>query len=352
MEESSAQPARADARLFYDAFKASPIGIALDNMEGRPLFVNPALCTMLGFSEEEICRKHCVEFSPPEDAAKDWALFEQLRSGSRKHYSLEKRFFRRDGSLFPGRLNIFLLNHRPYPVVVAMVEELVTKESAQEQVSQSQADLQKLAGHLIQQQEEERTAFAYELRDSVDRLMLLSATLARLQQELPQSADEVKQTIDESRQQLLNFSNEIYSLSHRLHSWKLEFLGLTKAAAGLCTELADREKVEIDFASSGVPEGLSKEISRSLFRFLQEALLVAMKNSVSRKFQVSLSVEAGEIHEVVRDEGAAFSPQRIMTEDALTFAGMKERLRLVDGEVSIESRLQATAIHARAPLHP
>jgi PAS domain S-box-containing protein len=88
-----------DNQLFRDAFNASPIGIAVETLDGMPLFVNPALCSMLGFSEEELCGKHCVQFSPPGDAEKDWALFEQLRAGSINHYQLEKRYLRRDGSL-------------------------------------------------------------------------------------------------------------------------------------------------------------------------------------------------------------------------------------------------------------
>src|SRR5436305_2577462 len=101
-EYSERQAAGADYELFYDAFNASPIGIAVEDAEGRPLYVNPALCSMLGFSEEEMRKKRCVEFSPPEDAQRDWALFQQLRTGSIDHYSLEKRFFRRDGSLIWG----------------------------------------------------------------------------------------------------------------------------------------------------------------------------------------------------------------------------------------------------------
>jgi len=66
------------------------LGVALEDMQGEPLFVNPALCSFLGLSPEEICSKHCVEFSPPEEAARDWALFEQLRSGSRDRYQIEK----------------------------------------------------------------------------------------------------------------------------------------------------------------------------------------------------------------------------------------------------------------------
>ena len=132
MEESTAHPARLETQLFYDAFKASPIGIAVENLEGQPLFVNPVLCSMLGFTEEEMCSKYRVECSPPEDAKKDWALFEQLRAGSIDHYQIEKRFFRRDGSLIWGRLSISLLNSRPSPLVLAMVEDITEKKRAEE----------------------------------------------------------------------------------------------------------------------------------------------------------------------------------------------------------------------------
>jgi len=132
MEEGKKQTITLDNQLFYDAFVASPIGIAVEDLEGRPLFVNPALCTMLGFSEEEMRKKHCVEFSPPEDAEKDWAYFEQLRAGSIDRYQLDKRFFRRDGSLIWGRLSISLLNNRPSSLVVAMVEDISERRTTQE----------------------------------------------------------------------------------------------------------------------------------------------------------------------------------------------------------------------------
>src|SRR5437773_10271626 len=121
-----------DTELFRDIFTASPIGIAVENLEGQPLFVNPALCSMLGFSEEEMLNKHCFQFSPPEDAGKDWALFQQLRAGSIDHYQLEKRYFRRDGSLVWGSLSISLLKSSPSPLVLAMVEDITDKKKAEE----------------------------------------------------------------------------------------------------------------------------------------------------------------------------------------------------------------------------
>src|SRR6201997_2289889 len=127
-----AQTRTPDTQLFRDVFNASPIGIAVENLEGRPLFVNPAFCSFLGFSEEELRNRHCVDFSPPEDAQKDWALFQQLKAGSIDHYQLDKRYFRRDGSLVWGSLSISLLKSRPSPLVIAMVEDITDKKRAEE----------------------------------------------------------------------------------------------------------------------------------------------------------------------------------------------------------------------------
>jgi len=127
-----------DTQLFHDVFNASPIGIAVEDLDGTPLFVNPALCSMLGFSDEELRGKHCLQFSPHDDAAKDSALLQKLRQGSIDHYQLEKRYFRRDGSLFWGHLSRSLLSHRLSPLVLAMVEDITEKKAGEEAMRESE----------------------------------------------------------------------------------------------------------------------------------------------------------------------------------------------------------------------
>ena len=121
-----------DNQLFRDVFNASPIGIAVENLDGQLLFVNRSFCSFLGFSEDELLRKHRVDFSPAEDALKDWALFQQLRGGSIDQYQLEKRYFRRDGSLVWGRLSISLLKSHPSPLILAMIEDITHAKLAEE----------------------------------------------------------------------------------------------------------------------------------------------------------------------------------------------------------------------------
>jgi PAS domain S-box-containing protein len=141
MRESTPTTPIPDIQLFREAFNASPIGIAVENFDGQPLFMNPAFCSFLGFSEEELRNKHCVDFSPTEDAEKDWAFFQQLRAGSIDHYQLEKRYFRRDGSLVWGSLSISLFKSSPSPLVLAMVEDITDKKRAEEERRESEERL-------------------------------------------------------------------------------------------------------------------------------------------------------------------------------------------------------------------
>jgi len=130
-----------DAHLLKKFFSTSPIGIVVEDIDGTPLFVNPAFCSFLCFSEEELRRKHCVDFSPPEDAKKDWVLFQQLQAGSIDHYQLEKRYFRSDGSLVWGRLSISSLRDFSVPLVLAQVEDITDKKQAEEAVHASEERL-------------------------------------------------------------------------------------------------------------------------------------------------------------------------------------------------------------------
>ncbi len=350
MEEGKVRGAGPDQALFLSAFKASPIGIALEDLEGRPLFANPALCSMLGFSEEEMRSKHCVEFSPPEDAKKDWALFEQLLAGSIDHYQLEKRFFRRDGSVIWGRLSISLLGSGTSRLVFAMVEDLGERKTAKDELLLSETRDEKLGGRLIQAQEAERARIVRELHRYIDSLKVLAIDLDYYGQNPPESVAEARQQFREARQQVTDVISDIRALWHNLHSSELEHLGLMAAAAKFCKDLSISHKVKIDFHCEGIPKGLPMEIALCLYRVLQEALQNATQHSSSRNFDVSLRGESNEIRLNVRDWGIGFDPAEAVKKHGVGLARMQEHLKLVDGKLLIESQTkQGATIHARVP---
>ena len=205
---------------------------------------------------------------------------------------------------------------------------------------------------LIRAQEEERTRLARELHDDINqRLALLAVNLEGLKQDLPSSAIELRWDMEAARRQIEELGSDVQALSHRLHSSRLELLGLSGAAASLCREISDRQKVKIEFRSENVPKDLSAERSLCLFRVLQEALQNAIKHSGSRNLEVSLTGRTSEIELTVFDSGIGFDPEEAMKGRGLGLTSIRERLKLVNGILSIDSQPQrGTTIHAHVPL--
>ena len=144
----------------------------------------------------------------------------------------------------------------------------------------AQQALEQVSGQLIEAQEKERTRIARELHDDIcQRLALLSMELDQVDrspQRLPTAA---KDNLKEVQKHCAEIAVDVQSLSHQLHSSKLDLLGIAAAIKGFCKEVSKQHKVEIQFAESNVPGDLPRDISLCLFRVCQEALHNAVKYS-------------------------------------------------------------------------
>jgi PAS domain S-box-containing protein len=131
-------------QLFRYLFEQASLRIAVEDLEGKILRANPALCSMLGYTEQELCPMSCSEFANPEDSQDDWALFQQLHAGVIDHYSLEKRYIKKDGDRIWGRLNVSLLKagDGASPLVFAFVEEITERRRAEGERKSAEAALQ------------------------------------------------------------------------------------------------------------------------------------------------------------------------------------------------------------------
>jgi PAS domain S-box-containing protein len=203
---------------------------------------------------------------------------------------------------------------------------------------------------LIEAHEEERTWIARELHDDINqRIALLAIQLDQLDNHPSNSGVEVPD-IRKIRQQLSDLGEDIQALSHRLHSSKLEYLGIVSAASGFCKELSEQQKVEINFSHSGIPHSVPKEISLCLFRVLQEALTNAVKHSGERHFRVELHGTSSEIQLTVSDLGVGFDQQVAVDRCGIGLVSMRERLQLVGGEFFVNSKPGGgTTIRALVP---
>jgi PAS domain S-box-containing protein len=212
--------------------------------------------------------------------------------------------------------------------------------------------LSSVSRRLIEAQEEERRFIARELHDDMSqRVALLAIEIQRLEEALPISSPALRSQTAEISRHTLEISKEVQSLSHRLHSSKLELLGVAAAMKSFCNELSAQQKVDISFAHSDVPQSLPPDISLCLFRVLQEALRNAVKYSGVRHVEANLQGVQGAILLTVRDSGVGFNVEEAMKDHGIGLISMRERVSLVRGAFSITSKPMAgTEINVRIPL--
>src|ERR1700745_1291672 len=204
---------------------------------------------------------------------------------------------------------------------------------------------------LFDAQEQERMRIARELHDDfAQRLALVAVELDQLHQELP-SPPEIRSRMRELQRQTSAIATDIQTLSHELHSAKLEYLGIAAAMRGFCKEFGKQQKAEIDFKTHDLPSPLSPDISLCLFRVLQEALHNWAKHSGVRHVEVELSGTSDEIHLMVNDSGVGFDSEAVKASGGLGLLSMEGGGKILKGTFSVESEPEGgTTIHARVPL--
>ncbi len=332
-------------KLWRYLFEEASLGIAVEDTEGKLLLTNRAFSSMLGYSKEELSHMHCAQFGHPEDSQDDWALFQKLRTGAIDRYSLEKRYVKRDGTKIWGRLNVSILRSSGGPsLVFAMVEEITKRKQTEEELS-------RMTRRLLETQEQERARIARDLHDDFNqRLAMLAIGIEQLREDLPNASAGVLRRLDQLRKQTLEMSEDVQVLAHDLHPPKLDYLGVAAAMNSFCKEFAERQNLKIEFSDEGLTT-VPGEVSLCLFRVLQEALHNALKHSGVRQFTVELRGAPDAVQLTVRDSGVGFDPDVMMQGSGLGLTSMKERLKLVGGIMSIDSRAnRGTTIQARVPL--
>ena len=229
---------------------------------------------------------------------------------------------------------------------VGMVVDITERKRAEAALSNARL-------RSIEAQERERTRIARELHDDIgQRLALLTMELDQLQSNANDLPAEVRDSLEQLANQVGEIAADTQSLSHELHSARLEYLGIDAAVKGFCREFSEKQHMEIDFKSHDVPASLPPDISLCLFRVLQEALHNSAKHSGTQSFVVSLWGTPDEICLSVRDSGAGFDSETVKEGHGIGLISMEERLALVNGTLYIDSHPNlGTTIYARVPLN-
>ena len=211
----------------------------------------------------------------------------------------------------------------------------------------TQDSLRSISGSLINAHEQERHRIARELHDDLGQGLALAQV--RLEGLIEESSESLKPGLTDLSSQLSAISTTAREVSHGLYPSQLEYLGLATAVKKLCDEMRRGRGLSIDFAIGNLPRELQPSVSLCLYRVVQEALHNIITHSQAKNVQLSLKADKGQIWLRIIDDGVGFDARR--TKPGLGLPGMRERVRLVNGTISIESKpMGGTTIHVRVPL--
>jgi PAS domain S-box-containing protein len=349
---------------FSKAFRESPLILTLTRAKDhRYIDVNDTFERITGWNRDEVIGRTPFDLAIWVDPSQRLDFVKRLLAGDTVR-NLEVRARMKDGKIRTISGSAVLIKIKDETCVLSLIADITGLKTAEEakRLAEQQAEeanrvaerLSSMARKLIQAHDDERASIAQELHNHIDRLAVVSMVLHRLRQNPPGSMAEGSQEIAKAIRQIEDLVSDIQTLSQRLHSSRLEYLGLAAAAAEFCKEFAHQKEVKVAFASGGIPEGLLKESSVCLFHILQEALQNASEHSASREFEVSLNTELDDIHLSVLDsEGIGFDPEEALEGSGFGLTIMRERLKIVGGGIWIESQAgRGTTIHARVPIKP
>ncbi len=209
------------------------------------------------------------------------------------------------------------------------VNELV--KSAQEK--------QQIGFKIIEAQEKERKRISREIHDgpaqSLANILIRSeiVDLAFRDGDTEQALTEMKSIRESIRQAL----REVRRIIYDLRPMALDDLGLFPTIKKHISSISEYNNIDIDLALHGDERRLDPHYEVAVFRIIQEGLQNAIKHAKASRIIVRLEIRDNLIALNIEDDGIGFDPENINKKDSYGLIGMKERVDLLDGELTIKS---------------
>jgi signal transduction histidine kinase len=215
-------------------------------------------------------------------------------------------------------------------------------------VSLSQRVARDTVRRVVEAQESERRRLALELHDETGQA--LTSILLGLKAIRAADGDEAAERAEaDVRALVVQALQDVRALAVELRPSALDDFGLVPALRRLAETFGERSGIETVVETS-VDRRLPTEIETTLYRMVQEALTNIIKHSGAEHVSIVVSSTDSSIAVTIDDDGSGFDTQNVRP-DALGLLGMRERLALVGGTLTLESSVDGgTTVAARVPI--
>lgn len=267
-------------------------------------------------------------------------------------YRGEFEMRRKDGTVFPTDHSVTYVEGAADPpgYAVSIIRDIGERKERKARLERSRRLLEKHAAHVTEARERERAEIAREVHDE------LGQTLTGLKFQLETLSDHAEGDPDaevaarKSLELLGSVLDRVRELSESLRPAHLDSVGLRRSLAQLVERWEETTGLEAEYRYRGPDEGLGEDRNIHVYRVLQEALTNVARHAEATR--VLVEVRGGEERWSlrVRDDGVGFSDARPDGPRGHGILGMRERARLLGGEVRIRGeRGEGTEVELVAP---
>ena len=152
----SSEDLRESETRFEATFEQAAVGIALVAPGGRWLRVNRKFCDIVGYSSEELLTKSFLELTHPDDLDNDLDLVRSMLARERNNYSLEKRYFRKDGCIVWANITVALVWKKDGvpDYFISVIEDIGARKDAEETLARNVDELRRFDRASVGREEE------------------------------------------------------------------------------------------------------------------------------------------------------------------------------------------------------
>ena len=263
------------------------------------------------------------------------------------------------GQLIESELRTQKMNEELKQVNKSLEETKVALLQATNEKYQQQINEQKIrSAYLIEGQEEERKRVALEIHDGLGQMLTaLKFGIEKISDAIPEQ-EQAKKNLEDLRNLVSQTITEARTISFNLMPAVLSDFGISSALKLLTAQVASGADINVTFNTNWNGKRLARNLEIGLYRVSQEALHNAVKYAGAKDITVELWHKKKYIHLTVLDNGRGFSQQKLSPKSRKTglshgISNMKERVYMINGEITIQSRSgQGTQIHVKIPLQP
>ncbi|HET7209903.1 MAG TPA: PAS domain S-box protein [Terriglobales bacterium] len=222
-----------------------------------------------------------------------------------------------------------------------------------EDLTRAEEGLRALSARLLQAQDEERRRIARELHDSAGQLLAaLNMNLVPIEQEAAKLGPHAAKAATESVHLVEELSKELRTISHLLHPPMLDEAGLEFALQWYVDGFAERSHIAVDLEFASDLGRLTREMETTVFRLVQESLTNIHRHAESQTAKVRVFRQMNDLVAEVSDTGKGMRSANgdPVVRPGVGIQGMRERVRQLGGQLTIESGKGGTTVRAVLPI--